>query len=56
MPHEGKLFSLSARSTPIRDVLLGLSKQAELNLVIVKGVDFEEPVSVELFYQYYSIR
>jgi MSHA type pilus biogenesis protein MshL len=49
MPHEGKLFSLSARSTPMRDVLLGLSKQAELNLVIEKGVNPEEPISVELY-------
>ena len=49
MPYEGKLFSLSARSTPMRDVLLGLSKQAELNLVIEKGVNYEEPVSVELY-------
>ena len=49
MPHEGKLFSLSARSTPMRDVLLGLSKQAELNLVIEKGVNSEEPISVELY-------
>ena len=48
MAYEGKLFSLSARSTPMRDVLLGLSKQAELNLVIEKGVNYEEPVSVEL--------
>jgi MSHA biogenesis protein MshL len=48
MPYESKLFSLSARSTPLRDVLLGLSKQAELNLVIERGVDYEEPVSVEL--------
>lgn len=49
MPYEGKLFSLSARSTPLRDVLLGLSKQAELNLVIEKGVNYDEPVSVELY-------
>ena len=48
MPYEGKLFSLSARSTPIRDVLLGLSKQAELNLVLEKGVNIAEPVSLEL--------
>ena len=38
MPFEGKLFSLSARSTPIRDVLLGLAMDAELNLVIEKGL------------------
>jgi len=49
MPYESKLFSLSARSTPMRDVLLGLSKQAELNLVIEKGVDYNEPISVELY-------
>jgi len=49
MPYESKLFSLSARSTPLRDVLLGLSKQAELNLVIERGVKYDEPVSVELY-------
>jgi MSHA biogenesis protein MshL len=49
MPYEGKLFSLSARSTPLRDVLLGLGKQAELNLVIERGVNYDEPVSVELY-------
>ncbi len=49
MPYESKLFSLSARSTQLRDVLLGLSKQAELNLVIEKGVNYDEPISVELY-------
>ena len=49
MSYEGRLFSLSARSTPMRDVLLGLCKQAELNLVIEKGVNYAEPVSVELY-------
>ena len=49
MPYESKLFSLSARSTPLRDVLLGLSKQADLNLVIERGVNSNDPVSVELF-------
>jgi len=47
MPFDDKLFSFSARSTPLRDVLLGLAKQAELNLVISKDVDGLEPVSVE---------
>lgn len=48
MPYEGKLFSLSARNTPLRDVLLGVAKEADLNLVIEKGVDSAEPVSVEM--------
>ena len=48
MPYESKLFSLSARGAPLRDVLLGLSKQADLNLVLERGVDYEEPISVEL--------
>ena len=48
MPYESKLFSLSARSTPLSDVLIGLSKQAELNLVLERGVDYAEPISVEL--------
>jgi len=48
MPYESKLFSLSARGTPLRDVLLGLGRQADLNLVLERGVDYEEPISVEL--------
>jgi MSHA type pilus biogenesis protein MshL len=48
MPYEGKLFTLSARGAPLRDVLLGLSKQADLNLVLERGVDYGEPISVEL--------
>jgi len=48
MPFEGKLFSLSTRSAPLQDVLLGLAKEAGLNLVLEKGVDPMEPVSVEV--------
>lgn len=48
MPFEGKLFSLSTRSAPLQDVLLGLAKEASLNLVLEKGVDPNEPVSVEV--------
>jgi len=48
MPFEGKLFSLSTRSAPLQDVLLGLAKEAALNLVLEKGVDPMEPVSVEV--------
>ena len=47
LPFEEKLFSFSARSAPLRDVLMGLAKQAELNLVLSKHVDGTEPVSVE---------
>ena len=46
---DDKLFSFSARSTPLRDVLMGLAKQAELNLVLSKEVDGMEPVSVEFY-------
>lgn len=48
MPFEGKLFSLSTRSAPLQDVLLGLAKEASLNLVLEKGVDPNEMVSVEV--------
>lgn len=48
MPFESKLFSLSTRGAPLQDVLLGLAKEAGLNLVIEKGVEPMEPVSVEM--------
>ncbi|MFH0813296.1 MAG: hypothetical protein V2A69_10740 [Pseudomonadota bacterium] len=48
MPFERKLFSLSTRSAPLQDVLLGLAKEAGLNLVMEKAVDPMEPVSVEI--------
>ena len=48
MPYERRLFSLSARSTPLQDVLLGVAKEAGLNLVMEKGVDPMERVSVEV--------
>ncbi len=48
MPFEEKLFSLSTRSAPLQDVLLGLAKEAGLNLVLEKGVDPNQPVSVEI--------
>ncbi|MEA2082675.1 MAG: hypothetical protein U9O82_00220 [Thermodesulfobacteriota bacterium] len=48
MPYEDKLFSLSARSTPMRDVLLGLAMEADLNLIIEKGVNPNEPISLEM--------
>ena len=47
LPFDDKLFSFSARSTPLRDVLMGLAKQAKLNLVLSRHVDGDEPVSVE---------
>ena len=48
MPFESKLFSLSTRSAPLQDVLLGMAKEAGLNLVLEKGVDPNEMVSVEV--------
>lgn len=48
MPYEVKLFSLSARGTPLRDVLLGLAQEADLNLVLAKGVNPNELVSIEV--------
>jgi len=44
---EDKLFSFSARRTPLRDVLLILAKEAEFNLVIGKHVDANQEVSIE---------
>ena len=44
---EDQLFSLSVRSVPLRDVLIGLVKQAKLNLVLGPNVDGEELISVE---------
>lgn len=48
LPFEGKIFSLSARSAPLQDVLMGLTKEAGLNLVLEKGVNPLEPVTVEI--------
>jgi len=47
LPFDNKLFSFSARSTPLRDVLMGLAKQADLNIALSKDVDGEAAVSVE---------
>ena len=48
MPFDSKVFSLSARSAPLQDVVMGLAKEAELNLVLEKGVDPITPVSIEI--------
>ena len=48
MPFETKIFSLSARNAPLQDVVMGLAKEADLNLVLEKGVDPMEPVSIEI--------
>ncbi|CAN2047479.1 MSHA biogenesis protein MshL [Candidatus Magnetomoraceae bacterium gMMP-13] len=48
MPYESRLFSLSTRSAPLQDILLGLAKEADLNLVIEKAVNLMEPVSLEI--------
>ncbi|MCD4674852.1 MAG: hypothetical protein K8S18_02515, partial [Desulfobacula sp.] len=47
MPFEDKLFTFSARSVPLKDVLIMLAKVGELNLIIDKYVDVEELVSVD---------
>ncbi len=47
MSFEDKLFSFSARRTPLRDVLLAFAKEAQFNLVIGKYVDAMQEVSVE---------
>lgn len=48
LPFESKIFALSARSAPLQDVLMGLTKEAGLNLVLEKGVNPLEPVTVEI--------
>ena len=48
MPYDTKVFSLSARSAPLQDVVMGLAKEAGMNLVIEKGVNPLEPVSIEI--------
>ena len=46
-PYEGKLFSLSVRETPLGDVLMALAAEANLNLILDKDVDQQEPISIE---------
>ncbi len=46
-PYEGRLFSLSVRDTPLGDVLMALAAEADLNLIMDKDVDREEPISIE---------
>jgi MSHA biogenesis protein MshL len=48
LPFETRFFSLSLRSAPLQDIVLGLSRETGLNLVIDKGVNPAAPVSVEL--------
>jgi MSHA biogenesis protein MshL len=46
-PYESKLFSLSVRDMPLEDVLLALAQEANLNLIIDRGVSRDELVSIE---------
>ncbi|SDU49883.1 hypothetical protein [Desulfobacula phenolica] len=46
-PFDSQLFSFSVRNTPLRDVFMGLAKQAKLNLVLGTNVNGAESVSVE---------
>ena len=48
MPFESKLFSLATSSAPLRDVLLGLAKEAGMNLIFDKDINIMTPVTVEL--------
>ncbi|MCC6545101.1 MAG: pilus (MSHA type) biogenesis protein MshL [Nitrospirae bacterium] len=43
-----KTISISARNTPLRDVLYTIAESAFLNLVIERGVDPETPVTITL--------
>jgi len=47
-PLESRAISISARNTPLRDVLYTIAESAFLNLVIEKGVDPEVPVTMTL--------
>jgi len=47
-PLKTRLISLSARNTPLRDVLHTVTKAAHLNLMMEKGVDPETPITVTL--------
>lgn len=47
-PLETRAISISARNTPLRDVLYTIAESAFLNLVIEKGVDPEVPVTMTL--------
>ena len=47
-PLETKIISVSARHTPLKDVLYTIAESAFLNLVIEKGVDPEIPITITL--------
>lgn len=47
-PLKKKTISISARNTPLRDVLYTIAESAFLNVVIEKGVDAETPVTITL--------
>src|SRR3990170_5650352 len=47
-PLETKTISVSARHTPLEDVLYTIAESAFLNLVIEKGVDPEIPITITL--------
>lgn len=47
-PLKTRIVSISARSTPLRDVLYVVAEATGLNLVIEKGVDPETPVTLTL--------
>lgn len=47
-PLQTKTVSISARSTPLREVLFTIAETANLNLVMERGVDTELPVTMTL--------
>ncbi|OHE59714.1 MAG: hypothetical protein A2Z47_11980, partial [Thermodesulfovibrio sp. RBG_19FT_COMBO_42_12] len=47
-PLKTKTITISARNTPLRDVLYAIAESAFLNLVIESGVDPETPVTLKL--------
>lgn len=47
-PLKTRIVTISARSTPLRDVLLVISKAAGLNLIIETGVNPDLPITISL--------
>jgi MSHA biogenesis protein MshL len=47
-PLQGRTVSVSARNTPLREVLFTIAETANLNLVMERGVDTELPITMTL--------
>lgn len=47
-PLKTKMISISARNSPLRDVIYTVAEAASLNIIMEKGVDPETPVTIAL--------